>query len=489
MALDTTRAIPSTDTLDVPLPADRSNFFRMFLNSEKLDDCEAIVCVAAADLQTAPEPTSRTAAAYARQRRLLGNVPLEKLYARAETLWSAAVINPFTLITAKKSPVRVVPIDIHSYIHNGMNREEAFPVSADVPAVPEEFSGTDDALDDLPPEAADAARHYAAVQRKSGSFQVWQTCWKLIIAYCLRWHRKALPMSVGTAIGIVLHMARVGYSYGYIRNVRWTISKAHRLARLPDPTCDDGFCMYLQIVARELGTESVNRKAPILFKELRAIGERALAKGTLKALQEWMAMCLQWFSTLRRENLAGLNIEDLRRTRDGYEVHIRRGKNHQTKPRDFWIGPIPGDPLVCPVANLDRWLDVLRETEGPLFRHLGLGGVLTKRRLSSKTLGNIIKRYMAEAGFAGENYATQSMRSGMITQALINGVNQATLRDLTGHERVESLDPYFIPGELAPNLSIAATYGTSYPPHGDLTTLSMAVTRRFTLPEVHYAAS
>lgn len=498
MTLDTHQSMQSTAILDVSPPSPTSNFVRVNLNLDEVCDREAIANTCARDTNASNECAPLAARPISRLRRLLGGVCLKELFEFALRRWASHLIDPFSLSPVKKSPDCVVPEHITSYIHDGMNtNDEGSPLAIaedEIPHSIEEFTPTLDALADLPPEAAEAARYYADLQRKGGSFKVWQNCWKLIIAYCVRWGRSALPMTVGTATGIMLHMARVGYAYGYIRNVRWTVSKAHRLARLPDPTRDDGFCMYLRIVAKELGTDSVHRKAAILFKHLRQIGERAFALGTLWALQEWTAMNLEWFSVLRRENLVALNIEDCRRTeRGGYEVHIRRGKNHQTSSRDIFIGPIPGDPLVCPVATLDRWLRTLKAagiTEGPLFRHRGLGGTLTEKRLSSRTLARAIKKYAAQVGLSPDECATQSMRRGMITQALINGVNQADLRQLTGHDRLESLDPYYAPGALAPNLSIAATYGVTRPDQLPANLINPSAVSHQALPaEVNYASA
>lgn len=411
---------------------------------------------------SAPEPGARP-----RQDRLLRGVPRDALLAIAAQRWAATIVEPFAnLSTADPPDACLVPIDWESSIHNGMTDplcaaparvEDAAPL----PALGE-FTPATDFLADLPPEAAEAARYFIQAQRKSSSFKVWQTCWRLIIAYCVRWKRAPLPMSVGTAIAIILHMAGAGYTYGHIRNVRWTIGKAHRLAKQPDPTRDELFRLYLRSVAHELGTESVHRKRGILFDALLRIGEMAQREGTLRSQQEWTGINLQFFTVLRRENLVDLNIEDATRNARGYDLYVRRGKNHQTKSRTIYLGAIEQNPLVCPVATLDRWLSVLRSagfTRGPIFRHLGPASALTEKRLSARTLTHVIKRYVEDLGLPPDEYATQSMRRGMITQALLNNVPQATIREVSGHMHEESLDPYFAPGAQRQNLSVAATYG------------------------------
>jgi hypothetical protein len=452
----------------------------MFLNLDKVGDRTAIAKISASQ-----RPIARAASSKSRVRQLLGGSSVDELLAGSPEASKPDVMAPFHL---EGPSVCLVPKHQKQSIGIGiMSDDAAGGACVRLEKNLGDFARAEAAIEDLPPEVAEALHYYAEIHRQGGSFKVWQTCWKLVVAYCLKWQRKLLPMSVGTATGIVLHMARVGYAYGYIRNVRWTISKAHRLARCTDPTLDDGFRMYLKIIAGELGTESIHRKTAILFPVLRRMAAASLEKRTIKSLQDWTAMCCEWFSVLRRENLVELNIEDLRRARRGYEIHVRRGKNHQTSSRDILVGPIPEDPLVCPVLALDRWLAVLGQSKGPLFRHLGPGGAITDKRLSGRSVTRAIKRYVAELGLPPDGYATQSMRRGMITQALLNGVNQADLRELTGHEHLESLDPYYSPGELAPNLSIAATYGERCDRYGADTLSARASGALLHPQEEHYA--
>jgi hypothetical protein len=455
----------------VPASANTSRFVRVALNSDKVAACAARAnspissgdTVAASGDDRAAIVTPNT-----RERRFLGGETLTALHARAQARWSAEVLDPFRCLTAQQPPDRVLPIDQKRTIDIGMG--ESLAISP--PSLPATFSGLAlEEFDELPAEAQESLQHFTQLQRSSATFKAWQTHWNLLVAYCLRWNRRPLPMSVATATAIAAHMARTGYGYKYIRNVFSTCRKAHMLTGLSDPTATYAFVQYVKVIAKELGTESKHPKAPILFPLLRRIGERAQSIGTLESLQEWVGIDLEFFTALRRANIVALDIEDMHRLTHGYEVHVRRGKTHQAHARTIPLGPIPWDDLVCPVTNLDRWLGVLKNagfTSGPLLRHLGPGGVLTTKRLSDRTLTRNVKKYVGEFALSPEEFSSTSLRSGLITQARLNRVPNPDIKRVTLHEDDDSLDPYDKPGELAANLSIAVAYGTDATP-GEMT--------------------
>ena len=86
----------------------------------------------------------------------------------------------------------------------------------------------------------------------------------------------------------------------------------------------------------------------------------------------------------------------------------------------------------CPVRALRSWIEQARISEGPLFRPVDRHGKLRRGRLHSDAVGAIVRRALAKAGFAAEQYCGHSLRAGFATQAAKNGATAFDIMRQTG---------------------------------------------------------
>ncbi len=313
--------------------------------------------------------------------------------------------------------------------------------------------------DDIPPEARDAAAYYTARCRASGTFKKWRSTWRLVLLYCAQYERCPLPMAEGTAIGIVVRMAQAGYGTSYIRGVRSTIAMAHKFKHLPDPTRGDRFLRVIEGIRRELGLASPNQKAALLAGALREIACHAQADKSTKGSQEWAVMTLQYHTVFRRSTITALDIEDVRDFGSYLEVYARKSKTDQYRTgRWVQVGEIRGDPL-DPVAAVRDWLRRRGNGPGPLFRHLGERQEITDESLSDRTVTRIVKKYAGLIGLDADEYGSQSLRAGFITQLQIEGVSELDIAQQSGHYELKTVGVYTRLGSFRLNLSVAAADG------------------------------
>jgi len=183
---------------------------------------------------------------------------------------------------------------------------------------------------------------------------------------------------------------------------------------------------------------------PLLVEDIRA---------TVTSLgDEWIdlrdrAVLLLAFSGAFRSSellgaVTGLRVSDCKRTRNGYELTVRRSKTDQECAG--MIKHIPeGWPETCPVAALDAWLAWPgHEPEAPLFCGFNRWGKCSGIALSRLDLSRILKRRAERAGLDVEGFSGHSPRAGLVTEAVEAGVAVRDIREVTGHKDVNVLEGY-----------------------------------------------
>ena len=299
---------------------------------------------------------------------------------------------------------------------------------------------------DIPYPVSEQAIEIARGARAESYFNLLEKQWRLVLALTSKWQEPALPMSVGCAIGIVTALACNDYSFGYIRNTRTTIRFAHHFSHLPVPTEDERFEVFFDCVARRLGDSCPNAKDALMLDQLRHIGELIYAGTSSHEIQEWALLTLTFFSVFRRTNVTEIENSDVTPFNDGFRISLRKSKTDQhSKGHEVFIDPISELPELCPVRAIARWKEQLAGSAGPFFRHLGPLGIVTDEPLNPTTLGDIVKRMIGRIGGDPARYSAQSLRAGLITEALLANIPLHSLAGHTNHKELVSLTRYFRP--------------------------------------------
>jgi integrase len=130
----------------------------------------------------------------------------------------------------------------------------------------------------------------------------------------------------------------------------------------------------------------------------------------------------------------------LEETPEGLHVQIRRSKTDQEAAGEFVS--IPHGSRVRPVAAVKVWLSAASIIEGPIFRSIKKGGLLTSQRLSSRSVAQIVKGRSEAAGFDASMFSGHSLRAGFVTSALHHGADILRVMDVTRHREVSTLKTY-----------------------------------------------
>jgi integrase len=222
------------------------------------------------------------------------------------------------------------------------------------------------------------------------------------------------------------------------------VSIAHDARDLPNPVRTPLVRATMRGIRREHGAAQHQAK-PILredlFVILAAMGDR------LKDHRDRALLLIGFAGGLRRSELAGTNLLDFDRVREGIILTIRRSKTDQDGVGRK-IGIPLGRTIHCPVRALEDWLSAGRIEDGPVFRPVDRHGRVAAGRLSGEAVSLIVRDRMTAAGFDATDYSRHSLRAGFATSATRAGVSTFKIRQQTGHASDAMLSRYVREGEL-----------------------------------------
>jgi site-specific recombinase XerD len=221
------------------------------------------------------------------------------------------------------------------------------------------------------------------------------------------------------------------------------IRYAHKLAGLATPTEHEQVKATVRGVRRTLGT-APQKKAPATAERLIAMA--TVPDDSLQSLRDRSLLLLGFAGAFRRSELVALDVRDIEKTEQGLRVTVRHSKSDQEAVGA--VVAIVRGSIACPVQALGMWLSAAGISQGPLFRPIRKDGKVQTRRLTDRSVANIIKTHAMRAGLDPSLYSGHSLRSGFVTSAARRGASLFKLMDVTRHKNVETLRGYVRDAEL-----------------------------------------
>ncbi len=257
-------------------------------------------------------------------------------------------------------------------------------------------------------------------------------------AFCLSRGLKMLPASAQTVALYVSFLAPT-HRVGTIRRRLAAIAVDHRRAGLDSPGSHRIVREVVRGIANDYGTATRRVDAAtldIVSKLLLAVRGDDLAAKRDRAL-----LLLGFACALRRSELAALNVEDLRFSKRGLLVTIRRSKTDQEGVGADIAVPLVPNEAFCAVRALRAYLDAASITSGPLFRSLTPQRRVTDRRITGRDVANLIQRLARRARLEGD-FSGHSLRYGFVTSAAQSHVPFTQIAEITRHRNANSVQSY-----------------------------------------------
>jgi len=262
----------------------------------------------------------------------------------------------------------------------------------------------------------------------------------------------SLPAKPETVQAYIAECVRRDLAVSTLARYLTSISRAHKLAKLPNPTIDQNVRDTMAGYRRDKGAAQ-KRARPLMYEQLVRVVQQL---GTsIQGLRDAAILTIGWCCALRRSEIVALNREDIESVSEGLVVRIRRSKTDQEK-KGRSIGIPFGTDKFCPVAVIRRWYTVAQITRGPLFIPTFRGSnrkmfITSKRRdkaLTDRWISEIVKRSLENAGYDSDGYSGHSLRAGFCTQAATQAVPEWAIMAHTGHRSQAVMQGYIREGSL-----------------------------------------
>ncbi|MDF2636046.1 MAG: integrase family protein, partial [Pelosinus sp.] len=263
--------------------------------------------------------------------------------------------------------------------------------------------------------------------------------WKEFCEWCKEKGVSSLPAEVETVVAYLSYLFTEKKRPSTIARKKSTISQAHATAGYDSPTASKIVIDTMKGIKRELGIMR-NKKSPILAEDIQHFCEK---KEDLRDLRDCALLLIGFSGAFRRSELISLNIEDVRFTREGIRVVLRKSKTDQEGAGMEKGIAYGSNPDTCPVRILQDWIEAAKIREGALFRQINKYGQVSQKRLaSSHSVARIVKEYVRKIGLPVAEYSGHSLRAGFATEASANGASLDDIMRQTGHRSVEMVREY-----------------------------------------------
>jgi len=283
----------------------------------------------------------------------------------------------------------------------------------------------------------ESARRFAEASRSTATKRAYGSDWRIFTIWAAERGLTTLPASPGTVSAFLASQAESGTKASTLGRRLASIRLAHTSAGLEPPTSSEAVKTTMKGVRRSIGTKPA-QKAPATSDRL--LDMVSHCPDTLRGLRDRAILLLGFAGAFRRSELSALMVEDLEEVEGGLRVHIRSSKTDQEGAGE--IVPVIRGDKVCPVEAVMAWVEAAAIEDGPLFRMMRRGDKVTPSPLSDRSIGDLVKRYAAKAGYKAEDFAGHSLRSGFLTSAAENGASLFAMMDVSRHKSVESVRGY-----------------------------------------------
>jgi site-specific recombinase XerC len=245
--------------------------------------------------------------------------------------------------------------------------------------------------------------------------------------WCAAREMCALPCSPATLACFLADRASAGLKPSSLSVAIAALVAHHRAAGVPAAELPSKHPQVQEVwagIRRTLGV-APRRVAPVAVDELARM-YAALNDTMLIGMRDRALLVCGFAAALRRSELAALDVEHIRFTREGVVVHLAHSKTDQERAGVDVGLPFGSVYATCPVRTLRAWLDASGMTSGALFRSISRHGRLGDR-IRGRDVARVVQRTAAAAGLDRSLYSGHSLRSGLATAAAKAGKSDRSI--------------------------------------------------------------
>lgn len=222
------------------------------------------------------------------------------------------------------------------------------------------------------------SRAYQDAADAPATLKAYNADYARFVAWCTKHEFTAMPATPET-VGAYLAAAGEGYAAQTLRRRVAAIARACGVAGHPLDVKHPAIRETLRGIARRHG-QPARRSAALTTDEIKRLCETC---DETHAGQRDRALFLLGFAgALRRSEIVGLDVEDVKWTRSGLTLLIKRSKTDKAGEGTEIAIPRGAGRGTCAVAALKSWIATGNIKAGPIFRKISRGGRVQVRRLT-----------------------------------------------------------------------------------------------------------
>jgi site-specific recombinase XerD len=274
-------------------------------------------------------------------------------------------------------------------------------------------------------------------RKSEASRRAYRSDFELFRLWCEARNLSPLPAVPATLAAFLACEAQRGSKPSSIARRIAGIRHAHLLAGHQPPSQSEMVRATVRGIRRTIGT-APKRKASLTADLVRSMV--AAAPHSLIGLRDRALLLIGFAGALRRSELVGLDVADLKRSKAGLRLRIRASKTDQER-QGVTVAIAPGS-TICPIAALNEWLTAAGIDHGPVFRPVFKGARVGDARLSDRAVAEIVKTYARRIGLDPTLFSGHSLRAGFLTSAAQRGASLFKMRDVSRHRSLDTLSGY-----------------------------------------------
>ena len=270
--------------------------------------------------------------------------------------------------------------------------------------------------------------------------------------FCAQNGFKSLPSEPKVVSLYLTHLSTKEAKMSTLKRRLVSIGVIHKLKGHYLDTKHPSIIENIMGIKRRKGSFQKSKK-PILISNLKDIINAidCQNKSEIKKFRDRSIILIGFSGGFRRNEIVSLDFDDLDFVPEGLKINLRRSKTDQFGEGSLKALPYFDNPQYCPVASLQKWIQISEIKSGALFRRFLKGSKLSNKRLTDQTVALLIKEYLQLAGIDSKNYSGHSLRSGFATSAAEAGAEERSIMTMTGHKSTEMVRRYIKEANLFKN--------------------------------------
>ncbi len=299
------------------------------------------------------------------------------------------------------------------------------------------------------------SREVLRVSKADSTLDSYESDWHDFCEWCFYNNAAPYPASPETVVNYINDLSQYAKTNTIARRVT-AISENYGASALADQNPCTSFLVKnaLKGIRRLYGSQSQG-KEPVLLEDIRDMVQ-SITGTPLQVARDKAILLTGFMGAFRRSELAALEVSDIRFSRLGARIQLRKSKaDQQGRGAVVAIPRIEDDPDICAVQALEEWLSLSHISAGPVFRGFTRSGEPRQTAISDKSIAMIVKKYVEKIGMDPSLYGAHSLRHGFATSAAQARVEERDIMKHTRHHSREMVRRYIDEADMLISSPIA----------------------------------